>query len=579
MGNPSSPPTTLNQGAVDLDNAVIENAVCGIRVGNISNNTQGGGIVYADNAYFTNNQQAVYFTPYAYANLNNNSYFKACHFIVDIPVSKAMIELQGVQGIEFKNCKFSNNYRSGMPYMIRPNGIYANNSSVRMGSTLDNGCEFVGLERAIYLYNSSTRPSSIYSSIFNRNNIGLLAEGTNNLTVENCQFNLFPHSVGQFGIYLRNSSFYTIGNNNFAGTGRQDGSIGLLTENTGEINHFVKNNSFSGLCTGCKVIGNNGSESGWWGDDIQGLVYLCNKFASNEKDIWVTANSWIRHHQYDCYITLAAGNVFNNRTGINRSTYNLFYESVYGMCYHFIGNSVQGPGPVYVPHNNIGWHPSTNDCCTYHGYVGNEYYARSKDDILVLEERYLSAELVFKLLSEDNENNESGRNHIDWQNPEVNAIVEKLKMHPTQEFIITIGESSPSSDLEKKVVLHYELTNLKQHMDKLCYAALEILANNEDELDIDTYHTWMGRFNTIESEYVLAESYMSVGEFEKAMGILKSMPAKYSNLNEKSHQNYWDYHAVVQEYSSIDKEEKMLSHLIKELIRLSDNNDFVAEVV
>ena len=113
-------------------------------------------------------------------------------------------------------------------------------------------------------------------------------------------------------------------------------------------------------------------------------------------------------------------------------------------------------------------------------------------------------------------------------------------------------------------------------MDKLCYAALDILAIDEEELDIEEYRIWIGRFNTIESEYVLAETYLSVGEFTNAMVILNSLPVKHPDFDEESYQNYLDYFAVRQAYYSLEEGDEIPSHLIEELVHLSNNDDFVA---
>jgi len=142
---------------------------------------------------------------------------------------------------------------------------------------------------------------------------------------------------------------------------------------------------------------------------------------------------------------------------------------------------------------------------------------------------------------------------------------------------ITINGNDPSTPLEEQIVLYYSLTNLKQQMDDICYAALDILGSNEEGLDVEEYRTWIGRFNTVESEYRLAESYMAVGEFTEAEAILEEMPSKFPELDGmESHQNFMDYFAIVQECYNLPAGSVVPTYIIEDLVRLSDNNDFVA---
>ena len=110
MGN------NLNQGIVYLNNAIIENAICGIKVGDQSDLSKSGGIVYATNTTFKNCKNAVLFAPYR--NMNNNvefanrSKFTGCNFIVDSLYTLGIffdthVKLLGVNGISFKGCSFN----------------------------------------------------------------------------------------------------------------------------------------------------------------------------------------------------------------------------------------------------------------------------------------------------------------------------------------------------------------------------------------------------------------------------------------------------------------------------------------
>jgi hypothetical protein len=113
-------------------------------------------------------------------------------------------------------------------------------------------------------------------------------------------------------------------------------------------------------------------------------------------------------------------------------------------------------------------------------------------------------------------------------------------------------------------------------MDLMCYAALELLANDTEGLNIAEYRTWVGRFNTVESDYLLIDTYLAEEEFTAAAAILDSMPAKFEKLDMETHQNYWDYIAVLQEYSLLEEGNEIPTDWMNELARLSSKDDIVS---
>ena len=615
QGNIKNIQSPAYQGVVELkNNARIENAICGIRVVNLSIPPipphlliyrQGGGIVQANDAFFVNNTQAVYFAPYTlppfgFLILSNNvSYFKGCHFTVDKFFYKAQVELHGVRSVLFENCNFACNQTSGgggpFPFIFPPDAIYANNSNIRMGSLSGNGCTFSGFNRAIYLRGSNTSQSYIYSSSFSGNFTGIVAEGSRNVRIENNQFNLSAPN-GNFiwqnyttGIYLKNSSLYNVENNNFQGQGlfiNGYGGTGIVAENTGTGTHFVKNNTFKNLCTACLAIGINGNGitnlvmGNLFAKLSQGLVYQCNRFENNGSDISVAENSTIRFVQSGQKTTSSSGNTFlqsNRNISYNESRYYLNYQ------YRLPIGSNQYPYSVYNPFGKVRLSGKSSDDCLFHGYVGNVYHKNMSWiwwdwDIVRLDMQYKELELAYNTKLTLGGDVPFSTRTINWEDTTVQRIVDGLEREDstTGKSRITINGDEPTTDLEEQTVLFYELTELKQEMDAICYAALDILASNEEGLDIEQYRKWVRRFNTVESEYLLADSYLESQEFEQANGILNAMPDKFSELDREAHQHYREYVAVVQEYAALGEDDEMPPHLINELARLSSYNDFVA---
>ena len=555
LGNDNLSQTDANQGVVELNNARIENAVCGIHVGSKTPRRllhilpwaermiyYSGGIVKADNANFVNNQQAVYFAPYENGTFNNVSYFENCEFRLDNPTpfsqaGLAQVKLHGVRGIPFTNCNFADNRtkNAASDYIT---GIYANNSSIKVNGN----CSFFGFDKAIYI-TDAINPSQIYKSNFDNNHIAIAAEAVEDFRIGNCQFeipllNYFPENIG---VYLKKTSLYSVENNIFTGE-TANRTLGVVTENTGEMNHFVKSNTFENLCTGCLAIGTNRNNK----DVSQGLMYQCNKFENNDKDIYITLGSQISNIQSGYKSLWATGNVFYN------SIYNIYNEGEYFTYWsrYQLNYPEHYPFNIYIgnfPHSMI-WRKETGDhCCKSHGYAGDYYYmveCAPLSDLNLLNNGYITAKDIYdSKLTGPRGNGIGGGNDstdlpINWDDPVVISIVEQLEMHSDEEFTITIGGRIPETDLEKKIVLYYELSNLKQYMDIACYSALEILANDTDGLDIQQYTLWVSRFNTVESDYLLADIYMNLENFIQAENILNLMPSRFRELDTIVLQHY-----------------------------------------
>ena len=608
-GNTYQSQTAVNQGTVELRNATIADAVCAIRVCRIKESlpyisyVDGGGIVKADNTHFINNKEAVYFYRYYatfYANSGNYnvSYFKNCQFTIDKPFNQPMVSLCGVRGILFENCQFTNknvdkpclnsnwincfNVSRISPDSL-PDGIYVCNSSIRMGASRfgisnGNGCQFSGFNRAVCFLNAST--SYIYASTFENNYTGIEAEGVQDLKIENCRFSLpntnlwYSLATDAKGIYLKNSSLYNIVNNEIKTQMFFDG-LGIVSENTGAMNNFVKNNTFENLCTSVHAIGYN-SNMTLKNEEATGLVYQCNRFQNNGTDISVAENSTIRYIQSGKNTTMATGNTFSN------SVWNIYNKSIAWFNYKFLKSDPLHHLPYqrYSPYFQINLNASASHCCTYFGYAGESYYTTlllcgepAIWDLPYCESAYSTMGTVYNQKKTDFADTTT-ISAIDWESPAVINIVEKLEIS-TDGITITIDGNAPIDELEKQIVRYYELTNLKQQMDVICYRALDILKSDTNGLNMPEYRKWIGRFNTAEADYLLAETHMAFGEFAEAATILSAMPAKYSTLNLDAHQHFLNYLTVVQDISAITDEE-IPTTLKNDLVDLAFKEDFVA---
>jgi hypothetical protein len=121
----------------------------------------------------------------------------------------------------------------------------------------------------------------------------------------------------------------------------------------------------------------------------------------------------------------------------------------------------------------------------------------------------------------------------------------------------------------EQVMLYTELTNLKYDMDNICYQALEILPRTDIDHFVEQYRMWVGRINTIESNYMLIDSYLETKEFQRAREILWEMPFKFRNMSEEDYLDYRTYLDIAIEYYSLGENIEMPPHLADQLMILT----------
>ncbi len=370
-----------NQGIVILNGVVIENAVCGIKVGDQLDLSKSGGIVYANNTEFKNCMNSVLFT--RYQNMNNNiefanqSEFINCNFVVDSNfivdnnnfltsvgmIFDAHVKLLGVNGIIFTGCTFTNTRTAVNP--PTPSGIYPFNCGIRAfnsGFTVQPKCSsipflgevcdsnkveiaslFTGLDYGIIALNGDGfYEISILSTNFELNDYGIYLSGINNVRILKNRFIIGKDSNSivskPVGLYLQNGSGFRIEENLFRNnTVSNLSKIGLNIKNSGAENNQVYKNQFKNLTYGQIFDGNNCSQR----SPATGLVSLCNKNLNN-----ITYDFWVRpivgcyngiNPYQDAIIntgsgldTVSAGNQFSSVSSIdiqynNEGNY-LFYK-------------------------------------------------------------------------------------------------------------------------------------------------------------------------------------------------------------------------------------------------------------
>lgn len=324
-------PTT--QGRLTLkNNAVIEHAQFGVDLAKLNPSTfwgipfylpdenYAGGIVYAENSIFRNNVNDVRFWNYvAPGNVDNLSYFKNCTFITTSqlkdPTKTPQYHafLQNVVGVKFYGNDFKNTALTTFNYNKRGYGIYSNNSklyvdarcmSVYLPCSGYDPNVFQGLYYGVYaISNNTTRTIRSDRNKYINNIYGMYLTGQNFATVIRNDFEVFrskaPNpTIETVGLYLNNSTGYKVEENTFkeyndpnvSGIGN---SIGIVVNNSGEMDNVIYRNTFTNLNVGGQSQNINAPvlPSTGWNSSLHGLKWKCNTFTGNMQtaDLLVTS--------------------------------------------------------------------------------------------------------------------------------------------------------------------------------------------------------------------------------------------------------------------------------------------------
>jgi subtilisin family serine protease len=548
-GNPSLEQNGANQGCLEmLNGSIIQNAVCGIYVGCPSatgsyEGACGGGLIVAANSYFYNNFKSVEFRPYEAPSSSsytppNKSNFTNCNFMTfsapwddidsayfTVTASNAMVRLYGVRGIRFSGCGFAN-FKGGYDVSDCGIGIYGNNASVTIegtGFSMSNPfipsqySSFSGFGRAIVLKDAGTRTSSINFADFLGNYVGIYASLVDKLSIKSSIIRPIternPPLSHAHGIYLEYCDGYTIENNQFIGDGNN--GTGLRIDNSGEGNNYVQINTFSNLCLATLASGINGTATI---SNYTGLLYKCNKFSNNNEDIRVDDAPESRIKFLQIYNNnIATGNIFENSTVAIRNTaapefiFYYYYNSTQ-TNHHPTGYVSIPPGYIYVIGRN-------SHSCKGIGYMGKNYYMIAEQLSLdILENNYF--EIANTLEKIENVYIEKyGDKEINWKE---------------------LLESGKDLSDFPQAKLCMEIAGLADKIQETCNDAFAIL-NETESFDRETYNKWLLREGKLRSQYLLAESYMEMNDWEKVNEILKEIPEKFPAYNKDEYNNYLTY--------------------------------------
>jgi hypothetical protein len=472
LGNRNLPQTQNNQGYVELNNAILENADCAIKAGEVLKAVtpygiiytctySGGGIVQAENTQFINNYKSVQIEEYV--KNSNICYFRNCDFIInstaffnycnyrnmDLTLGKtSQVKLYNVNAIRFQGCNFYNlgDRCPSIAILSYNAGLLINTNDDVYGNLISNNpyyftSNFSGFAHAIQINESGLNPITILYTYLVNNTYGIVAVNANTLRIESNEI----HTGLYGGLYLKNCSKFKIENNffnNFPSIG-----IEFHFENTITENNYVQYNDFYNCCwsgIGCFGVNSNGINSY---SKSTGLQILCNNFQNNNSsDIFLGANAAIAYFQGN------PTNVAGNKFMTPRSNTDINNEGIHPFYYYY-----EVSDPEQIPNNVVNVDPIAGlkfDCsCKGFGFTGTNYYTEGNGwipDIAILEDMFtvLKAEYDIK--------------HYEY----------------AMNYTITIDwDAYYNGDTSYQIQVDdfFELTNIQSALDLYCLNAVQIL--------------------------------------------------------------------------------------------------------
>ncbi len=501
-------------------NSVIENAKVAAKLYRPLPYQTGGQII-CNGAIFKNNKMGVEFAPFT------NSYpwnpnqpipyeasFRDCTFEVDDSFPhpgrlNAHVWLNGVDGIQFRGCKFSNNssFRTNNPRDFGY-GIFSNNSSFSVEPfcrDTSQPCndivqsEFTDMGYGVFVQ-EGIKPFEVSNTIFRECLVGVRNNGVAGGTLLFNDVFVGEGSLSQ-SLVVESVGFAFEGDNlgweceenNFRGRSfRNDGTIGelnigILTDNTGNNAKEIRRNEFRLFDQGNLIQnGNFGLDS----DGISsGLLILCNgNFSNDNADIELASNSTMDWDQ-GLFIEvlqdfLPAGNTFSN-TGISNWDGIVNGNDSEDLRY-YIWQDAPGHFPNSVDGNVVGIPRVLENTCDQNYF---DPFSGEDNPVFPLQllQKYQNVEATLDLLADSS--SDSAQN----QRKHFKSLLDKYA---------------------------YQIL-VEELKDSLSYSEKDVVAS-------------LRRFKDYQSELAVAKFYINQSNWDKASEILANVSNLYSLTSEES---------------------------------------------
>lgn len=517
-----------HQGCLELKNgAVIENAVCAVKLWNPSDNHSEGGIIHATDAIFRNNAKAIHalnytnYNPTSGLETDYDASFNNCSFVIDSNyVGEELflrhVELSNVNGFRFNGCTFSAD-RDVPQVSLRPYGIVANDTGLSLSHYITEGelplpdgnytrNSFSGFESAIYVTNSSqyARTVSVEHSDFSDNAKGILIQNTGYATIKDNTFSVGSDEDCSFGLYLDRVSYFDVEDNTFTGNDNYGSdNYGIAVRNSASYND-ISGNSFSNLYCGNVALGNNIA------NDNYGLTYTCNTNLNNDNDFCIfKENGMGGVSPRQGSLAIPAGNTFS------ASNYHIYNAGDNTISYYYqSNNSSQRPVASRLYNVNAVGSGNVSGCG-----IGNipGIDMMNADDIVALENAYNTTFAAYNALQLNNQGSETTE--------DIEAQLAQLKT----EYLNVVGD----------IVKFY----LQQ-----------------EETDYEELREWLVKSEDIFADRMVISSFIHEGSYVDAKDYAE-MITKIYNLEGDALKDHDDYLKLVDLYIGLHRTGRSTSQL------------------
>jgi hypothetical protein len=317
------------------ENSTIEYAEVGIHVGRSGEQFSGGGIINIVNGVLKDCETGIEFEPYTRLSgstelynlsvVNDNDFVTTSDWLEDYEPN-AFVVIKNSSGVRLKGNRYRNLIWTDFAIAERGTGVYLEDSRVLCDwlCTIPNSpypcpsyiqSEFSGLRYGIYGINSGSTPRTLTAN-FNRfdvTQVGIFLSNHINLTILDNQIGLNKNK-GSVGIYLLNSTGYTVQNNSLYTSPQSIGTsiwnTGIYIKDSGVNHNEIYRNTFENLRIGGRAHGVNMDLSQH--NHTSGLEWICNTFNEPIRlaDIYLSGS--MAEHQGDCGLGRPAGNMFSH---------------------------------------------------------------------------------------------------------------------------------------------------------------------------------------------------------------------------------------------------------------------------
>ena len=529
-GNTNLRQGALAQGSVILTNATIENArdaICTRKAGSDPYIEHAGGIIQATNTLFRNNRRSVEFLSYENhttggAVTDNASYFTRCTFTVDNDNLFAdngtsfleHVSMWEVRGVKFNGCAFRNETgsHSGKAIYTIAAGFTARRVCPmptvepcvcnNYGGDTVRRCLFVGFDTAVHATNTEgSYLVTLDNCDFAGNYVGVELAAADNARVSFCDFDLDYTSNANTGVYLKNSTGYTVESNGFHRTHYSAlTSVGVCADSSGTAENVIRLNDFAKLTYGCYAWNCNAVI----GIKTRGLQYVCNSYDSCKYSIYVRSAAKIRTAQGSP--SVGADNSFYNNISMGRSITIPSDHTNVSYYYYDSGNHAPVGTSNYTPHLSTNANSCTSTLCG--GGMVNPKGTLALSQYAALADEY--AALAVEYEGRESETDEEASSLLD-QMSDLSAQMGDLARAEIRNIL---NDSVPGMALLKE-----------------WYSAITAAAPATGDIPVAAYQ--------------LAEVYSEEGNLSAARTLLSALPQQF-NPDEAARSEYANYMALQQ---------------------------------